>query len=381
MDVLLAAPGVRGEDELVAAAPASGVRILRRCVDAVDILAAVATFPHALPVVSASLPRTVAATIDRLGAQTVGIADDDDDETRLRALGVTRIVRSDTERMWSALVMDVDEAVETVPSTEGSAGLVPEPSPARPRGRLVAVWGPPGAPGRTTVAVGLADALARGGWDTCLIDADTYAPSIAMALGVQAPGIAAACRRTETDGGADVRGMSVCVRPRLSVLPGLVTSDEWSQLRTPSLEALWASTRQTFDISIVDVGACIEDDEAGAPWGRRRNAAAVTALQEADEIVVVGRGSPEGAARLAMSWSALPGSASRWVVQNRTSRGAGDWSQALRALGIDVPVVELPDDPRSVDRCWRYGATLSEKSARSGLARALRSLASTLMGD
>ncbi|HAN70940.1 MAG TPA: hypothetical protein DCQ36_05050, partial [Actinobacteria bacterium] len=51
-------------------------------------------------------------------------------------------------------------------------------------GRLVAVWGPMGAPGRTTIAVGIAEALAERGARVCLIDADTYAPSVALALGL-----------------------------------------------------------------------------------------------------------------------------------------------------------------------------------------------------
>ena len=41
-------------------------------------------------------------------------------------------------------------------------------------GRLVAVWGPTGAPGRTTVATYLACELAGLGVSTVLADADTY---------------------------------------------------------------------------------------------------------------------------------------------------------------------------------------------------------------
>src|ERR1019366_10177289 len=46
-------------------------------------------------------------------------------------------------------------------------------------GRLVAVWGPTGAPGRTTVAVVLATEAARLGCPSLLADADCYGGVIA----------------------------------------------------------------------------------------------------------------------------------------------------------------------------------------------------------
>ena len=58
------------------------------------------------------------------------------------------------------------------------------------------MWGPTGAPGRTTVAVGLATELARSGVHTLLADADVYGGVVAQVLGFldEAPGLAAAVR-------------------------------------------------------------------------------------------------------------------------------------------------------------------------------------------
>jgi Mrp family chromosome partitioning ATPase len=60
----------------------------------------------------------------------------------------------------------------------------------------VAVWGPTGAPGRTTVAVNLAAELALLGRHTLVVDADTYGGTIAQAVGLfdESPGLAAAAR-------------------------------------------------------------------------------------------------------------------------------------------------------------------------------------------
>ena len=81
--------------------------------------------------------------------------------------------------------------------------------------RIIAVWGPGGAPGRSTLAIELAVELARGGRHVGLIDADTHAPSLALALGLadEGPGFAAACRQAEL-GGLDARELTRDQRAR-----------------------------------------------------------------------------------------------------------------------------------------------------------------------
>ena len=54
------------------------------------------------------------------------------------------------------------------------------------RNRVIAVWGPHGAPGRSTVAIQLAVEVTRSGQTCALIDADTVAPSLALLLGLSA---------------------------------------------------------------------------------------------------------------------------------------------------------------------------------------------------
>ena len=47
----------------------------------------------------------------------------------------------------------------------------------------MAVWGPSGSPGRSTVATNLAAEAALAGHGTVLVDADTYGPSLRQWLG------------------------------------------------------------------------------------------------------------------------------------------------------------------------------------------------------
>ena len=71
----------------------------------------------------------------------------------------------------------------------------------------MAVWGPTGAPGRTTVAVGLADEAARLGISTLLVDADVYGGVVAQVLGLldESPGLAGAARLAGRPGRARQR--------------------------------------------------------------------------------------------------------------------------------------------------------------------------------
>ena len=98
--------------------------------------------------------------------------------------------------------------------------------------RITTVWGPHGAPGRSTVAIQLAVELARRGRRTALADADTVAPSLALLLGMDddAPGLAGACRRAGT-GALDPAELS-----RLSVrlLAGGTEVDVLAGLNRPS---------------------------------------------------------------------------------------------------------------------------------------------------
>ena len=106
---------------------------------------------------------------------------------RVLAIGtVARPTRPRLERIGvSAVVPRVDETFaatlrELAASTEGrtrpGCGEAPRPAApeSAPTGRTVAVWGPHGAPGRTTVAVGLAAALAQQGRPSLLLDLDPY---------------------------------------------------------------------------------------------------------------------------------------------------------------------------------------------------------------
>src|SRR5690606_13640166 len=137
-----------------------------------------------------------------------------------------------------------------------------------------------------------------------LVDADTYGGAVAQSLGIldEAPGIAAATRTAST-GRLDAVTLAA-LAPRLDrglrVLTGLARADRWPELPASGLEVVWDAARALAATTVVDCGFSLEQDEALSYDTRapRRNAATLSALEVADQVVVVGTGDPIGLQRL-----------------------------------------------------------------------------------
>ena len=394
IEVLLAVPDLPQEEELVTAAAARGLRIVRRCVDSVDLLAAAAAAPLAVSIVSAGLPRVSEDVVARIAAgregRVVGLADHDAAAEQLRRLGLDAVARcGPTAAATAALLAEV--LVRTAGPTDDrasgvwSTGLRPEAADAnvdsRP-GRVIAVWGAMGSPGRTTVAIGVAEALADAGRSVCLVDADTYAPGVTLALGMvdDAGGLLAACRQADHGslGPESLTAASRLIRPGWHVLGGLPRPERWTELRATALDRVWVACREAFDVTVIDIGFCLEVDDSPGAWARRRNAASLTAVSTADHLLAVADAGPAGAARLISAWPLVgsgSGPASVTIVRNRARGDGRPWAAALREMGIRAPIRSVPADPKALAACWARGRTLGEGARRSRIRRALGEVA------
>jgi Flp pilus assembly CpaE family ATPase len=262
-------------------------------------------------------------------------------------------------------------------------------------GRLVAVWGPTGAPGRTTVAVGLAGELAQAGVPTLLADADTYGGSVAQVLGFldEAPGLAAAARLANL-GRLDLAALArvaPTAAAHLRVLTGISRAERWTELRPAALEAVWSLARSLAAFTIVDCGFSLEQDEelsfdTAAP---RRNGATLATLQAADTVIAVGAADPVGVQRLVRALGdlreAVPG-VNPVVVLTKVRRsvvGAEPRKQLAEALeryaGVH-DVTFLPYDREPLDDALREGRMLADVAPQSEVRKALAVLAATLDG-
>ena len=411
LQVFTAVTGAAWESELVGALDRAdhGVTVVRRCVDVSELLAAAATGTGQAALLSAELRRLDGDAVARLnaaGVAVVGLVEPGDERAaeRLRQLGVRRVLSADAEPEDIARALREAVAGAAPPGRDvadpraalPALGLPEEPEdrPAGP-GRVVAVWGPTGAPGRTTVAVGIADEAARLGLSTLLVDADVYGGVIAQMLGLldESPGLAGAARLAGSgtlDGAAVVR-LAWAVRPHLRVLTGLARADRWPELRPRAVEAVLGEARRLAACTVVDCSFNLEDDEelsfdTAAP---RRNGATLAVLEAADTVLCVSGADPVALQRSVRALDelreVLP-SVDPVVVVNQVRKGPvpGDprreIADALERFAAREVRFFLPADRRATDAALASGRTLAEVAPGSPLRVALRSLAATVTG-
>lgn len=381
--VLVMAAGEAWESPALADLEARpGVVVLKRCVDVDDLLAAVSSGQADVAVVSLDAPGLDPASVSHLRrhavrpvAVTTSASSDVDVRERVQRLGITAVVGSGELATLPDVVVTVEDAADTrVRPADPVPGLaVPDLAPvasATEAGRVVAVWGPAGAPGRTTVATHLACELAGRGTDVVLADLDPYGGAVAQQLGIldEVSGLLSAARLAAA-GHLDERFTSVCrgVGDHLAVVTGLPRADRWREVRAAQVEQLLERSRDLGQV-VVDTGFCLEDDTASDFGGRpSRNALTLTALEQADEIVVVGAADPVGLARLArglVDLRAQAYAAPVRVVVNRMRPSIG-WSEKeiagmvegfTRAAGLHF----LPEDRPGLDRALVAGLPVRE---------------------
>lgn len=313
------------------------------------------------------------------------------DESGVR---IVALVGTDTQRRHAATlgIFETQDADAEWPQIEhlfGGPSRAVEAAPVT-RGTVIAVWGPAGAPGRTTLAISIAAELAALGHTVALADVDTHGASIAPALGLldEAPGFAAACRLA----GAD--SLTIPELERIGqrydsagggfwVLTGIGRPSRWPELSAERVAGVIRQCRAWVEFTVLDTGSSLENDEeiTSDMFAPRRNAATITAVHEADRVVAVGSADPVGMSRFMRAHAdvieAAP-SAAVTVVMNRvraSAIGLNPNAQVIRTLarfgGIDSPVL-VPHDQAGVDGAMLSGRTLPETAPRSPARTAIR---------
>ncbi|NEK85348.1 chromosome partitioning protein [Blastococcus saxobsidens] len=412
LQVFTAVTGAGWESELVGALDRDdhGVTVVRRCVDVAELLAAAATGTGQAALLSAELRRLDGETVARLhaaGVAVVGLVEPGDERAaqRLRQLGVVQVLPADADPQAIAAALrdavsggpvesrDVADLRGALPAPVAPAD---EPVPAADGGgRVVAVWGPTGAPGRTTVAVGLADEAARLDVPSLLVDADVCGGVVAQVLGLldESPGLAGAARQAGA-GTLDARALvslAWAVRPHLRVLTGLARADRWPELRPSAVTTVLEEARRLARLTVVDCAFSVEDDEelsfdTVAP---RRNGATLAVLEHADTVLCVTGADPVALQRCVRALDqlreVLP-DVEPVLVVNQLRRGPvpGDPREevaaALERFTGRRPRVFLPADRRATDAALAAGRTLAEVAPGSPLRGELRALAAELAG-
>ena len=382
--VLCLAPHV--EDALLPRLADAGLLVVARPPGAAEAAELLPRLRPSAVVVSAE-PRhldsrlLVAAAV--AGAAVVVLAEGERGRAHATALGVRE-----------ALDAGVDATEITARIAAGAPPAEEEPVRAAPAsGRVTAVWGPAGAPGRTTTAIALASELAATGLRVALVDADTLGAAIAPSLGLldEAPGLAAACRLAAAGALTRQELDRVAQRHRgdhgdLLVLTGIGRPARWPELSADRVTKVLDLCRTWADHTVVDTGFNLEADEeiVSDLFAPRRNAATLAALRAADSVVAVGAGDPIGLARYVRAFGDLlevvdphrVAAVIGKVRQSAVGLGAnGQIRASLQRFGGIRDVTLVPSDPAACDAALLTARSLPDAAPRSPATAALHRFA------
>ena len=304
----------------------------------------------------------------------VGVPRDRLDVEALERLGVAI---SSVDPTVEELLALLDNAPVVVPSTGPPA-----------RGKVIAVWGPKGAPGRTTVALELAAEIAWKEPSSILIDCDTYGGDVAQLLGIaeELPTIVWASRQA---GKGEWTSEVIATELRRAgqrgpvVLPGVPRSDLWQEISDFGWRELLAGIRRSFAFSVVDVGSCLE---AGTSLfleeTDHRNHVARSTVRDADRVVAVLRADPVGIKNFLWSYPTLVSCVDPdaiQVVANMVPEGCEKEVVSLvRRHTGKRPLVCLPRRHAEVTRAVAAGRPLREVDPGGPLSGGIRTLAANL---
>lgn len=368
-----------------------GVVVLKRCVDIDDLLASASARQADVAVLGLDSPGLDAAAVDHLrkhGVRPVAVVGAglvDAGRVRGSRIGIHALVADDDLEALPEVLTSPDPTPTAIRPAE-EPPPVPVPAPGA-TGRVIVVWGPAGAPGRTTLATGIAGEIARRQHRTILVDADPYGGTVAQQLGIldEVSGLLSAARLATT-GALEARFTSVQrgVDGRLSVVTGLPRPDRFTEVRAGTVEHLLEVARTQAQV-VVDTGFSLEDDP-GQEYGARpgRNQLTLGAIEVADELVVVGSADPVGLSRLAralVDLRELTSGVPLRVVVNRMRPTLG-WAEKdiagmvagfTRLSGLHF----LPEDRAAVDRALVSGRMLVE-TGESALTRAIAGVVDAL---
>lgn len=410
-DVGLALP-VADVDRLGAEAQRFGHRVVAEVADADALAPKIALAKPEVVIAAASSPHLSArlvAACDAHGVRLVVVGDSPRERRFAAGLGVVDPVPGPPA--WTLLTPGTGIPIQ--PAQPTSLPPVPVVAPRRAeqpveeetsgrpdrtpvtRGTVVAVWGPNGAPGRTSLAIALAGELAASGVSVALADADTHAAAIAPSLGLldEAPGFAAACRLAGTNAltAAELDRVASAHRGGFRVLTGIGRPARWPELTAERVAGVMDAVRSWAGITIVDVAASLEQDEellsdVAAP---RRNAATVEVLRRADRVIAVAAADPVGLARFLRGHAELLDHVAPdrvTVVANKVRSGtvgldaAGQVRATLERFGGVTPAHLVPWDPAGFDAALLSGRSLGEVAPRSPARAVLRKLSVELRG-
>lgn len=360
------------------------VELVMRCVDRIELIATIRGADLDAIVVAGS-----PLWFDAMVAQEAR-------DRRIRVVAVTGDpLAVERMSMLGALVLEPGCSVDDVvtgcgPEPGDEVPLEPAGTPeVAAAGRVTAVWGPKGSPGRSTLALELAWQMSSS-HEAVVVDADPYGGDLLQMSGVleELPTVvwAAALGAGGSLSPGSLDELRRVTERGPALLPGLSRPEQWMDVSDYGWEAALSELRRRFERVVCDVGFCLEPPEAGlggAPRGR--NEMTRITLRHAHQVVAVCRGDPVGVKSFVWAFSSLTSLVERdriVVAVNRVKPADIEDIESVlkRHLGLR-PAVFIPDEAREVERARRGGRLVGECSPGCELAEAAANLAAALGGS
>lgn len=238
---------------------------------------------------------------------------------------------------------------------------------------VIALVSGKGAPGTTTVAIGLAAVLGAKGRSVLLIDGDLRGGSIGPFL--------------DLDPRRGLSGLSVGPIDRLagvldelqdgpgfSILTGIERPEAQERLAPERIAGAVTALRERFDVILIDAGETLSGVTSAAGAAFLRPAERILLVTTAD---LLGLWNARASLRFVTDSLGVPPEAASAVVNRRNGSGEYGPLEVERALGVRV-VAAIPDDPRAARRARADQAPITAAGGKA--ARAIGELASRLAG-
>lgn len=320
---------------------------VHRCPDTADLLGRALAGAADVVLVSplaAGMDASVVARIRGAGCRVAGLVHNAQDNELAARIGLVDIVA------WPVDAALLQRLAASPPAVSG-------PSAGERGGLVLAVWGPPGSPGRTTVAALLAVGAHRAGLRTLLVDADTLAPQ--WSLMARARGDLTVAMRRAAHGELGLQDLVDSPAVGLSVLVGAPDPGRWVESDPALVPALLRACAEQHEVVVLDTAADIRHAHPAYDIGWAHDSAAVgrAVLAACDAVVPVLSADPLGVHRFATWWPLLAErTASEVVVANRmgwprAGRHPGaQIAQVLAAVGAPAARIDIEWNPKAADR-------------------------------
>jgi len=329
--------------------PMLNLKVVRRCVDGIDLLAAVKVHEVDVVVVTDETLRIDATAISNFQDANVVLVAISNSVEYWSELGVHKVIGFDSSDLF-AVAAQISK-VGAQPESSSNPDLSTNHA-------LLCVASFGGGVGRSLVAKELGWWSSMRGTQTLVIEGDTYGASLAQELNLpslskdllQLSQLKVSPERTDYE----LTEFAV-VEPNLVVVPGLSHSSIWPTLRSAQLDRMWRRLANSADV-IVDVGPVFctfakNDSELNL---LDRDAVTKSTISNAKAVVLCSIANTVSVTRLIRGVIDNQDSLLNqevYVVLNRSRnpKSAKEFSQLIRRhTGIEQ-IFCLPDDPDALE--------------------------------